>query len=177
MADAMTEPSVTLEVAHPDQRATLDNLVQLYTHDFSELWAGLPRGEVDESGRFPPYPHLDLYWREEGRVPLLIRAGGALAGFALLNRHGHVAPTVERNMAEFFVLRKHRRAGIGTAAMHAILDRYPGLWETAIVRANSAALGFWRKAISTHPRVRDLEEHDLNSSAWDGPVLCYRVIG
>lgn len=167
--------TVTLEIARLAQRPVFDNLFQLYTHDFSEFWAGLPRGDVDEEGRFPAYPHLDAYWQEEGRVPLLLRVGDAIAGFALLNRHGHAKEHVERNMAEFFVLRKYRRGGIGSAAVNAIFDRYPGEWETAVARKNVSALAFWRKAISTHPRVRDLAELDLNTAAWNGPVLCYRV--
>ena len=167
--------TVALEIARADQRVIFDNLFQLYTHDFSEFWAGLPRGDVDAQGRFPPYPYLDAYWQEEGRVPLLLRVDGATAGFALLNRHGHAKPQVERNMAEFFVLRKYRRGGIGSAAVAAIFEQYPGEWETAVARKNTAALAFWRKVISAHPRVTDLAEQDLATAAWNGPVLSYRV--
>lgn len=170
-----TAPNVTLEIARLTQRPVFDNLFQLYTHDFSEFWAGLPRGDVDEQGRFPAYPHLDAYWQEEGRVPLLLRVEDKIAGFALLNRHGHAKPEVERNMAEFFVLRKYRRGGIGSAAVNAIFSTYPGEWETAVARKNLAALAFWRRVISSHPRVGGLEEMDMNSSAWNGPVLSYRV--
>lgn len=167
--------SVTLEIARADQRAVYDNLFQLYTHDFSEFWAGQPRGDVDEEGRFPAYPYLDAYWHEEGRVPLLIRADGKIAGFALLNRVGHAKAEVERNMAEFFVLRKYRMGGVGTAAVNAIFDRYPGVWEAAVARKNTAALAFWRKTISRHKRVTDLEEIDMRGDTWNGPVLCFRV--
>lgn len=167
--------TVILEIARLAQRPVFDNLFQLYTHDFSEFWAGLPRGDVDERGLFPAYPHLDAYWQEEGRVPLLLRVEDKIAGFALLNRHGHAKAHVERNMAEFFILRKYRRGGIGTQAVNAIFEKYPGEWETAIARKNLAALAFWRRVISSHPRVRDLQEHDLSTAAWNGPVLGYRV--
>jgi predicted acetyltransferase len=173
--DAHALTTLTLQVVGKEHEDILQNLFQLYTHDFSEQWAGQQRGELGEDGRFPPYARLASYWQEDGRVALLLRVEGHLAGFALLNRHGHARPDVERNMAEFFVVRKHRRGGIGRAAVDAIFARYPGLWETAVARRNTGALAFWRKVIGAHARVRDLEEIDVRSSDWDGPVLRYRV--
>jgi predicted acetyltransferase len=166
---------VDITVARADQRDVLANLIQFYTHDFTEIWAGLPRGELEEDGRFAPYPPLDSYWHETGRIPLLIRKDGKLAGFALLNELGHGGSPVEHNMAEFFVVRKHRRGGIGTAAVHAIFDRYSGRWEVAVVRANVGALAFWGRAIASYPGVRALEKLDLQTEAWDGPVFCFRI--
>ena len=167
-------PKVDLEIASPRHEGALQSLFQLYTHDFSEQWAGMPRGELDDQGRFPPYP-LASYWQDEGHIPLLLRADGHPAGFALINRSSHAGRPVERNMAEFFIVRKHRRGGVGTAAAHAIFDRYPGTWEAAVARKNVAALAFWRRAVASHPLVADLEEIDISTSAWNGPVLCYRI--
>jgi len=42
-----------------------------------------------------------------------------LAGFALLNDKSHTGDKVDRNVAEFFVLRKYRGSGIATAAAEA----------------------------------------------------------
>jgi predicted acetyltransferase len=167
-------PTVDLEVASPEHQSVLENLFQLYTHDFSEHWAGTPRGELDEQGRFPPYP-LEPYWQDETRVPLLLRREGHLVGLALLDRSSHAGRTVDRNIAEFFIARKHRRGGVGRAAVHAIFERYPGLWETSVARKNVAALAFWRRVIASHPSVADLEERDMHDATWNGPVLCYRV--
>ena len=61
-------------------------MLQLYLHDFSEHAAiGSPYGDVDEAGCFA-YPYLDLYWSEPGRLPFLIRTGGHIAGFVLVNQ-------------------------------------------------------------------------------------------
>jgi predicted acetyltransferase len=169
--------ALTLQVATQEHETALQNLFQLYTHDFSEQWAGQQRGELGEDGRFPPYGWLSSYWVEEGRIALLLRVEGHLAGFALLNRHFHAKPGADRNMAEFFVVRKHRRGGVGRAAVDAIFRRYPGLWETAVARRNIGALAFWRGVIGGHALVSDLEEIDVRTSDWDGPVLRYRVAG
>lgn len=170
-------PELDISVASREERGVLENLIQLYTHDFSELWAGKPQGELENDGRFAPYRPLDLYWSEEGRIPLLIRKEGRLAGFALLNTTGHTGAPVDRNMAEFFIVRKHRRGGVGTAAVHAIFDRYPGMWEVAVVRSNVNALAFWQRAIAAHPGLRDLEKKDVRSEIWDGPVFRFRIEG
>jgi predicted acetyltransferase len=170
----MTDPEIA--VARPDERPALENMFQLYVHDFSEQWTGERRGELGDDGRFAPHP-LDAYWREPGRVPLLLRRGGRLAGFALLNAVGHTGRPADRNMAEFFIVRKHRRSGLGTAAAHAIFSRYPGQWEAAVARRNTAALAFWRRCVSTHPAMRELEELDAASADWDGWILRFRIVG
>ena len=52
--------TVEVVVASPKERIVFENLMQLYTHDFSEHWYDRPIGEVDHEGRFPPYA-LDPY--------------------------------------------------------------------------------------------------------------------
>jgi predicted acetyltransferase len=168
----MSSVEVTIAAAH--ERLAFENLMQLYTHDFSTQWYDRPTGEVDDEGRFPAYP-LDAYWREADHVPLLLRSNSRIIGFALLNRVPHTDRPIDRNMAEFFVLRKHRRTGAGTAAAQAILSRYPGIWEAAIARRNVTGLAFWRKAIGEHPLARHIEEIDLATQVWNGPVLRFRI--
>jgi predicted acetyltransferase len=170
----MLDLDVSIALAH--ERAALENLMQLYIHDFSELWVGDAnvQGDLRGDGRFPDYP-LDPYWREPEHVPLLFRVSGHLVGFALLNRASHTNRVLDRNMAEFFVARKHRRSGVGTWAAHTIFSRYPGLWETAVARRNAAALPFWRRVVAKHPLAQDIVEEDVASSAWNGPVICFRI--
>ncbi len=75
--------------------------LQLYLHDFSE-YAPLesPYGEVGEEGLFP-YAWLESYWQEAGRVALLIRADGRIAGFVLLNRWSALDRPLDRAVAEY----------------------------------------------------------------------------
>ena len=156
------------------ERRLIENLFQLYTHDFSENWAGTDRGDVDADGRFAPYP-LDRYWGEDSHIPLLFRVDSHIAGFALVNGESHNGAAVDRAIAEFFVLRKYRRGGVGTAAAHAIFARYPGLWEVAVARSNVSALAFWRRTIGSFAKVGDLIEDDVQTPDWNGPLLRFRV--
>lgn len=165
---------VTLEVAAVERRSALENLFQLYTHDFSEFWAGREDGEVQEDGRFPQYIHLDSYWSEPDRTPLFIRVEGYLAGFALVNSVSHSGLPVDHAVAEFFVMRKHRRFGVGLAAAVKLLGHRPGQWEMAVARRNTRALPFWRR-VAAEVAGLAVEEVDRDNDLWNGPIVRCRV--
>lgn len=168
---------VTLEPAGPERRETLANLFQLYVHDFSEHWAGTARGELQEDGRFEPYPDLDRYGREPAREAFLIRVDGGLAGFVLVNDVSHCGHPVDHSVAEFFVVRKHRRGGVGRAAARAAIGERPGQWELAVARRNTSALAFWSRLASELAAPGSLETLDRVDDLWNGPVLRFRVAG
>jgi predicted acetyltransferase len=106
------------------RRHVIGNLLQLCLHDYSEF-AGAESGdfEITFDGVFE-YQWLDNYWREVGRVPLLIRTDTRIAGFALINRWSALRRPLDHALAEFFVVRKYRRAGVGSRAFRLILERY-----------------------------------------------------
>ena len=89
------------------QKSVIRQMMELYFHDLSEF----EDIGVDEYGHFI-YKYLDLYWTEDNRHPFLVRAGGKLAGFVLVNQHT-LLPGSEYAIAEFFILRKYRRQKIG----------------------------------------------------------------
>jgi predicted acetyltransferase len=167
-------PSVTLEPCGPERRDALANLFQLYIHDFSEQWADRDDGELGEDGRYPDYAHLDSYWSDASREASLIRAGAALAGFVLINRHSHSGLPLDFAVAEFFVVRKHRRAGVGRAAAGAAMASRPGQWELAVARKNPGALTFWR-AVAAELATGPVEQLNRDDALWNGPILRFRV--
>jgi predicted acetyltransferase len=162
--------SVTLTPAGRDQEPVFQNLFQLYTHDFSAFWAGTARGDLLPDGRFEPYP-MDVYWTQPDRSAFLIHSEGVLAGFALANDHRHSGRPTGRSVAEFFILRKHRRGGVGRQAAEALFSTAPGVWEAAITRQNTAAAAFWRGIVAHSPRASDIEEIDAENGLWNGPIV------
>jgi predicted acetyltransferase len=128
-------PVEIVEVSEQD-RPVLRRLLELYRYDFSEF----DRADVDPHGEFG-YRYLDHYWTDEARRPFLFRVEGRSAGFALV-RLGET-----HDMAEFFVLRKYRRAGVGREAAADLLRRFPGHWTVRQQLTNPAATTFWRAAI------------------------------
>jgi predicted acetyltransferase len=165
-----------VDVASAQERPILGQMLQLYMYDFSEFAAiDSPHGELEPDGGFV-YPYLASYWEEEDRVPLLTRANGRLAGFALLNRWSRLDLPTDHAMAEFFILRKYRRAGIGTAAAREIITRFPGVWEIAVADYNRPALAFWRSALSGVEMACQLQEHAGDGRRWTGPVFRFTTI-
>ena len=165
---------IRLERATHDQEPVLQNLVQFYTHDFSEYWAGTQRGDLQPDGRFAPYP-LAEYWESERCAASLIYCDSALAGFVLVNDHGHTGQPVDHNMAEFFVVRKYRSRGVGREAAEQVFAARPGVWEVAVARKNVPALSFWRRVVGSLQSERELSEFDSNNELWNGPILRFRL--
>ena len=154
----------------------LQNLFQLYAHDFTAFWAGQARGELGEDGRFEPYA-LEGYFLRPAWRAFLVRAGGALAGFALVNDVPHSGLPADRSMAEFFIVRKHRRSGLGRRCAERLFHAAPGVWEVAVARANVRAQSFWRTVIGACAAPGSAAELDLNGPDWNGPVFRFRIEG
>lgn len=143
----MDPVSVRLRRATPDMASLLENLLELYIHDLSAIFPVEPGPD----GRFG-YARLPLYWSDPAaRHAFVIESGGRVAGFALATRGSPASddPTV-LDVAEFFVLRGHRRAAVGRRAAMALWDELPGQWIVRVAEANRAGLAFWREVIGEY---------------------------
>lgn len=128
---------VAVVPAPEEEKPVVRRLLELNAHDFSEI-DGRDLGPHGEYG----YRYLDHYWLpDENRHPFVIRVDGVIAGCVLV-RAG--AP---HRFGEFFVLRKYRRGGVGTAAARAVFEMFPGEWLVEEIAGNDAATAFWRRAI------------------------------
>lgn len=149
--------SFTIARATFEQKHILEHLLELYSHDFSEFI----EIDVDEEGRYG-YPQLGMYWTEPDRHPFLIRSGEKWAGFVLVRKIAGDHPDAGSyySIAEFFIIRKYRRSGIGKAVAHEIFRMFPGRWEVFQLTTNLPAQAFWRKTIGeyTGGRYREKEE-------------------
>lgn len=165
--------SVQLTKATSSDEPALQNLIQFYSHDFSELWAGTSRGNLNALGRFEDYP-LHNYWCRPNWVALFIRHSGVLAGFCLVNDHIHSGQSLDRSIGEFFILRKHRAQGVGRSTAKQIFMAYPGSWEVAVARKNLKAQAFWRTTIREYAAASEIREIDIQNARWDGPVFQFK---
>jgi predicted acetyltransferase len=157
------------------QEPTLQNLLQLYTHDFSEFWAGTSKGDLLPDGRFAAYP-LNDYWTRRNWSAALIHCNEVLAGFVLTNDRSHSRQPAEHNVGEFFILRKHRGQGVGRLAARITFSQHPGSWEVAVARKNIHAREFWRKTIAGAAQARNIQELDLDNAAWNGPIFRFEWV-
>jgi len=159
---------ISLSPATRAERTVLDNLMQLYIYDWSEL---RPM-DVAGDGRFQAYP-TDVYFEDGSHHPLLLRVDGNLAGFALVSGRSRLtgAPGVF-DMAEFFVMRRYRGSGVGLAAACAAFDQFKGPWEIRQRDENADATAFWRKVVDRYTRGH-YREVRWNDAAWVGPVQMF----
>jgi predicted acetyltransferase len=143
--------------ATPADREVIKNLMQLYIYDFSEY----VDCDVENNGLFKSYPNLEDYWKEENdRFPYIIMYDNKYAGFALIR----FIKTNRRNyfsVAEFFVMRKYRRKGIGRLIAEKVFDLHKGQWEVYQKQSNTTAQLFWSRVIDDYTKGR-FEEHFEN---------------
>jgi predicted acetyltransferase len=156
---------VRISPAAADERSVLAALLQLYVYDFSEM-LGI---DVDDDGRY----HVPAI---EGRDAFLVRVDGKLAGFALVD--GKSRLTGEdgvHDVAEFFVLQRYRRNGVGEKAARWIFDRFRGPWEVREKAENARAIAFWRRVIDRYTGGR-FDEEVLDDERWRGPVQRFDAV-
>jgi predicted acetyltransferase len=149
-------PEIAVGRAGPEEQTLLRRLMELCQHDYSKFNGA----DVDEQGRFG-YRYLDYYWSEPGRYPFLVQVSGKPAGFVLVRELGLNADgRLVREVAEFFILRKYRRRGLGQTVAQQVFARFPGLWQLRVEADNQPAQAFWSGAIgrSNHGDVRTWKE-------------------
>jgi predicted acetyltransferase len=120
--------------------------MELCNYEFSEY----EDSDINEYGYYG-YSHIDDYWNEKGRFPYFIRVNGKLEGFVLVCSHCHyISGENACNIAEFFVLLKYRRKGIGTYVAKEVFDKHIGQWEVLQLPNNVKAQRFWQFVISNY---------------------------
>lgn len=136
-----------------EEKGILRNLINLYEYDISEFNGNEPNC----IGMFE-YLYLDHYWTSqgiegEGRIPYFLKVNDKLAGFVLINNFSCLGRVdIDYTIAEFFVMRKWRRKGIGKAVAIELFSKLSGKWEVAQERENIKAQMFWRSIINEYTK-------------------------
>jgi predicted acetyltransferase len=126
--------------------SVMENLIQFYIYDFSEF----VELDVKEDGLFEPYSGLTEYWEEGSeRFLYFIKEEEKYVGFVLV-RHISLSDRNYFSMAEFFVMRKYRRKGIGRSMAEQVFNLHEGQWEIYQKESNRPAQDFWKKIISEY---------------------------
>lgn len=159
---------VELQQIPEGKKSILFHLLQLYMYDFSEIQGS----DIGPDGLFR-YEHLDSYWEDPSRLPFVISVDEQVAGFVLVNSYTCVQKAgATRSIAEFFVLRKYRRKGVGRTAAFLIFDRFPAKWEVRQIAENEAGQRFWRRVIGEYTGG-GYEEVILDTEAWHGTAQIF----
>ncbi|MCP8967640.1 GNAT family N-acetyltransferase [Ectobacillus ponti] len=154
--------NLVIEKAELEKKSVLRRLMELYKYDFSEF----DPEDVNEHGLYE-YMYLDHYFTDADRFPFFFKVDGRYAGFALIRKM-----EAHYSMAEFFVMKKYRKSGIGKQAAQELFQRFPGTWEVAEMEENVPAQHFWRKVIGAYAAYEEIRKPD-----WDGPVQLFYASG
>ena len=129
-------------VAEAD-KVVLARLLELYRYDMSDFrpYVLSPHGTYE-------YRYLDVYFLNDDREACFIKVDSELAGFTMTR----MLRNNTRCVAEFFVVKRWRRRGVGTAVAAGLLARHPGRWEVAVDDANTAGQAFWPAVCETAAR-------------------------
>src|SRR5215831_14437824 len=140
--------TISLDAATEAEFVLVSNLLELYIHDLSDIFLQV---ELGADGRYG-YEHLAEYWSDpERRFPFLIRCDGHVAGFVLAKRGSSASSDPDVfDVAEFFVMRRYRRSGVGRRAAFLLWDRLPGTWTVRVGQNNRRALEFWRSVVAEY---------------------------
>ncbi len=70
-------------------------------------------------------------------------------------------------MAEFFVVRRHRRSGVGRLAAFLLWDQFPVRWVVRVAEGNDRGQRFWESVIREYTGGAFAESSlPGNSQAW-----------
>jgi predicted acetyltransferase len=125
-----------LRLATDADRALLERLWQLYSHDMSEVRGTLPSVDgLYKAGRLPSY------FGDRDCCGYLASYGASPAGFAFVTGLSGGTKTI----GDFFVVRAVRRRRVGYGLAREVLALHPGSWEIGFQAENGGAPEFWRR--------------------------------
>ena len=125
------------------EKQILANLLEKYNYEFSQY----DGRELNALGLFG-YRYLDHYWTDRNRWAYFIEADGKLAGFVMINGCAEAQDRpCDYSIAEFFVMYKYRRAGVGRQAFVLAADSHRGKWQLKMHPKNLAAKRFWERVV------------------------------
>ncbi len=151
-----------------EQKSVLRQLIELYEYDFSEY----NDRDVNDYGLYG-YTYFDHYWTDNNRYPYFIKVNHQYAGFVLVNDHCYLQESsASKSIAEFFIMRKYRRMGIGSFVAKTIFDLHRGNWEVLQHGNNDTSKLFWEKTISDYTSG-NYEIRDVITESWSGQGIIF----
>ena len=143
-----------LEKVNEDKKDVLYRLLQysLFEESESDL------NEMNDEALFE-YRYFDNYFSDSDRDAFFIKEKDTnkLLGFVMVNsyvqkfKEGH-------SIAEYLIIPKYRRKGLGKKVATLIFEKYPGNWEVQPSFNNEKAYLFWKNVVESYKK--DNYEYD-----------------
>ena len=135
---------IQVERVPRQDKPILENILSMYCYE----WSQYDKSDVNAQGSFGY--RIGEYWKNEKYHPFFIRVDGTLAGFVLVNNEFDIHTDYDYAMAEFFIMFKYRKSGIGRSVATTIFDKFHGKWELKRHPHNIASVQVWDKIVSEY---------------------------
>ena len=142
MEEPINPATIKLKKVEEKDRQTLWNLLQYSLFEESAT----DGNHIQADGTFG-YEYFDNYFTDDDRESYLVKlSSGELIGFVMINQHlqktqgGHA-------IAEFLILPRFRRCGVGREVARRCFAMYPGNWEISPADGSESAYKFWKSVI------------------------------
>ena len=134
---------IKLEQVKLEGKDVLQRLLQYSLFEES----GTDLNEMNSDGTFA-YEWFDHYFTDKDRDAYFIKEmdNDKLLGFVMVNEHLEILKD-GHSIAEFMVIPKYRRRGIGKKAAIHIFEKYKGNWEIKPSYGSEKAYLFWENVI------------------------------
>jgi len=139
--------NITIEPVKYEEKVILMNLLEKYNYEFSQY----ENTDVNVFGLYG-YDYIDYYWITKNKYPYFIKVNNILAGFALVSDYPDVSIETDFTMAEFTVLLKYRRMGIGKCVVNKLFETHKGKWQIKFHPKNVPSEKFWTKIVNEYTK-------------------------
>lgn len=138
--------NIELKRVAADEKEILRNLLEKYDYEFSQ-W---DKRDVNKLGLYG-YEYLDNYWTEKNRFAYFILVEEHIAGFVMVNNYPEAEDQkTDFTVAEFFVMYKYRKCGVGSFAARQAFDLHQGKWQLKMHPHNIPSVHFWNKVVGEY---------------------------
>jgi predicted acetyltransferase len=141
--------NIEINAVQKHEVETLRNLLEKYDYEFSQY----DGRDINNAGLYE-YDSLDSYWSEEKKHAYFIKVDNKLAGLVMVNDQRDIEIETDYSMAEFFVIYKYRKSGVGARAAAQIFNTHRGKWQINYHPKNIASKRFWNKVVKTQTKGR-----------------------
>lgn len=153
--------SAKLVRAVEDDQALFEHFYGYYIHDLSEFSEEL---EPDASGGFDVSVVATYFKRDEHHAFKIVWKD-RIVGFILCSEAQ--SPDIDFVIQDAFVLRGHRRGGIGKEILEQLFETCPGRYWLAVLKTNKPALRFWQGSLLYLGVNFQMDEMDLHGEICD----------
>ncbi len=113
-------------------------------------WSQYNKIDVNSKGEYEFEYHISKYWNKENHYSFFIKVDGVLAGFVLIDDDFDIHMDYDHAIADFFIMHKYRRSGVGRFAAKAIFDMFHGKWEIEHHPHNIGSVKFWDSIVDEY---------------------------